>query len=68
MKKNLILDNIRELNGVSSIELIYAKLLVCTTVPLTYSKGYILLLRSIYVKYIVISFLLGPSIMFYYDM
>ena len=40
-------------------------LLVHTTVLLTYPKGYVLFLRSTYIKYIIVTlFLLEPSTIF----
>jgi len=56
----------RELNGVSStnLSLLYTKLLVCSTVPLIYSKDYMLSIRSISIKYIIV--ILFLSRIFYY--
>jgi len=68
-KKPCIKAYIRELNRVFSTKLsiLYIlKLLVHAIVPLTYSKGHILSLRSIYVKYvIIILFLLRLSTVSY---
>jgi len=70
-KKPYIKINTRELDKVSSTELsiLYTKLLVYATVPLTYPRGHMLSLRSTYIKHVVvILFLLGSFTMFYYDM
>ena len=40
---------------------IYARLLVHATVLLTYSKGYVLFLRLIYVKHIVVTLFLPKA-------
>jgi len=62
-KKSCIRVNIRELDRVSSTELstlytlsYWSKLLVYTTVPLTYPKGHALSLRSICIKHVIVVF------------
>jgi len=54
-KKNLILDNIRELDGVlgTKISILYTRLLVHVIILLAYSKGYVLSLRLTYVKHVI---------------
>ena len=69
-KEPYIKINIRELNGELSIKMstLYIRLLVYATIPLTYSKGHILSIRSIYIKYvIVILFLSEPSTILHHN-
>jgi len=68
-KINLVLELIQERIQYRTVYLIYIKLLICATIPLTYPKGYVLSIRLICVKHIImISFLSKPSIMFHHNM
>ena len=55
-KEPCIQINTRELDGVFStnLSILYTRLLVHATVPLTYSKGYVLSIRSTYVKHVIV--------------